>query len=101
MAYPSIYRAKAIQFDGTTLSAYVPQVFGDVTIEITEFIGDVGAGMGWVLFQAGNPEFPVWLGSTTTPSTGPATPAVNEVWVGPDEPTDPAIEIWYDTDEVP
>jgi hypothetical protein len=61
VAYPSIYRAKAIQFDGTTLIAYVPQVFGDVTIEITDIIGAVEPGMGWVFFQAGNPEFPVWM----------------------------------------
>jgi hypothetical protein len=61
VAYPSIYRAKAVQYDGTTLIAYVPQVFGDVTIEITDLIGEVEQGMGWVFFQAGNPEFPVWM----------------------------------------
>jgi hypothetical protein len=61
VSYPSLYRAKAVQFDGTTLIAYVPQVFGDVTIEITDLIGEVEPGMGWVMFQAGNPEFPVWM----------------------------------------
>jgi hypothetical protein len=61
VAYPSIYRAKAVQYDGTTLIAYVPQVFGDVTIEITDLIGEIEQGMGWVFFQAGNPEFPVWM----------------------------------------
>lgn len=72
MAYPSIYRAKAVQYDGTTLIAYVPQVFGDVTIEVTELIGDVEPGMGWVLFQAGNPEFPVWMsGVSVTNVFGP------------------------------
>lgn len=72
MPYPSLYRAKAVQYDGTTLTAYVPQVFGDVTIQITDLIGDVEPGMGWVLFQAGNPEFPVWMsGVSVTNVFGP------------------------------
>jgi hypothetical protein len=34
---------------------------------------------------------------------GPPGPPgeTNEVWIGPDEPTDPNIELWYDTDAEP
>ena len=59
--YPSVYRAKAVQATPTSLTAYVPQVFGDVPIEIYDFLGPAVPGMGWVFFQAGHPEHPVWM----------------------------------------
>lgn len=63
--YPSLYRAKATQValnNGQTIQAVVPQVFGDATVSISMFLGakPLSGGFGWVLFQGGNPEFPVW-----------------------------------------
>ena len=57
---PSIYRAKATQYNGGRLTALVPQVFGEATVEVTDFVGPPKLGMGWIFFQGGNPEFPVW-----------------------------------------
>ena len=67
--YPSLYRAKAVQYDGKTLSAFVPQIFGDQSISIAQVIGEP-TGMGWVLFEAGNPAFPVWLNDNSGGSGG-------------------------------
>ena len=64
--YPSIYKAKAVQATATTITAFIPQVFGDVPVVISDFLGPAAPGMGWVFFQAGNPEHPVW----TTRITG-------------------------------
>ena len=60
--FPSIYRAKATQSidNARVLKVLVPQVFGEVAIEVTHFLGQAKLGMGWVFFQGGNPEFPVW-----------------------------------------
>lgn len=87
--FPSIYRAKATQFDGTTVTAFVPQVFGDQPLTITDFVGTPAVGMGWVFFQAGNPEFPVWTsgmggGGTSGGEPGPPGPR------GPAGPPGPA-----------
>ena len=53
--------------------------------------------MGWVFFQGGNPEFPVW-----TSGIGGGGGSVSDVvWVAPSEPG-ASMELWYDTDdEVP
>ena len=66
MAYPGIYRAKAVAVSGTQLSAYIPQVFGDVLVTVENFVGDppTSSVMGWVSFQGGSPEFPVWYGGS-------------------------------------
>ena len=120
--YPIIYRAKAVQATATKLTAYVPQVFGDVSVEITDFLGPPVAGMGWVFFQAGNPEHPVW--TTRVASEGQADwseeiteleaadaaldtrldvieqgggDSSDEVWVGPNAPIG-GQELWYDPD---
>ena len=34
-------------------------------------------------------------------SSGGGGGSINEVWIGPTEPTDPNVELWYDTDAVP
>lgn len=63
-SYPGIYQAKAITLTGSVLTAYIPQVFGDVQVTIENFVGTAPTTdiMGWVAFQGGNPEFPVWIG---------------------------------------
>jgi len=39
----------------------------------------------------------IWSAS----SGGGGGGSINEVWIGPTEPTDPNVELWYDTDAVP
>lgn len=65
MPYPAIYRARAVRLEGLRLTTFVPQVFGEAPIKIDSFLGSppVGPGLGWVMFQGGNPEFPVWTGA--------------------------------------
>ncbi len=97
---PSLYRARAVRVTGRQLQAFVPQVFGDTPIDIDAFLGDLptASGMGWVFFQGGDPAFPVWASAAYTGGDGPG-PGVpsNEVFVGPDTPTDGQVELWYDT----
>jgi hypothetical protein len=61
--FPSIYRAKVVRIDPTSIQVFVPQVFGDTPITVINFLGSAPSqvGMGWVAFHAGNPDFPVWL----------------------------------------
>ena len=60
--FPAIYRAKATQLIGNSrLKVLIPQVYGDQDVDVTDFLGPPKVGMGWVFFQGGNPEFPVWM----------------------------------------
>jgi hypothetical protein len=94
-----------VSLNGTQLTAFIPQVFGDTSVTIEEYVGTLGpTGMGWVAFHGGNPEIPVWLGAgtatTTTTTTGAGTGTVTDVvWVGPGAPSADDTELWYDTDE--
>jgi hypothetical protein len=99
-SYASLYRAKAVAVRPGAIDAFVPQVFGEASITITESLGVMPAqpGMGWVFFQAGNCEFPVWAGVSPLVEL---PPSVNEVWIGTDAPVDATSELWYDTDAVP
>lgn len=113
MGFAALYRARATQVnqdpkpDGSagTIVAFIPTVFGEQPVQITESIGSMPTSpeMGWVFFQAGNPEFPVWVGKLASAGGGSSAPAPDEVWIGPDDPRpfNPAIEMWYDTDAVP
>lgn len=71
-AYNGLYRARATKLQGTTLTAYIPQVFGNTPILINDFVGDppTPPTMGWVLFHGGSAEIPVWMGTTTAASNG-------------------------------
>lgn len=97
--FPSIYRARATRWTGSSLLVLVPQIFGEAPVTVTDFVGVPATGMGWVLFQGGNPEFPVWLGLLTS-TIGTAPIGEDEVWVGPGTPPGPQ-ELWYDTDATP
>jgi hypothetical protein len=104
--FTGVFRGKAVQVNGLSITAFVPQVYGEQPIVVSDFIGDVPAdpGMGWVLFQAGNPEFPVWIGKLASAGDGGGTGGgTNEVWIGPNDPipANPTIELWYDEDETP
>ena len=72
--YPSLYRAKAVnvvrQNGSPVMTAYVPQVFGDTPIKITDFHGAPEPGMGWVFFQSGSPEYPVWSSAVAASTDG-------------------------------
>lgn len=47
-----------------------------------------------VTVDATNPAYPV------VSATGGGGTGADEVWIGPTAPTDPAIELWFDTDAV-
>ena len=99
--YPGIYRAKALRLDtGNQLAALIPQIFGEETVTITAFVGDPPAAseMGWVAFHGGMPSNPVWLGVGTGGGGGGGT-VTDVLHVGTAAPTDPAMELWWDTDE--
>lgn len=105
MSYPSLYRAKAVSIRSGAVDVFVPQVFGETTITITEALGTLptAPSMGWVFFQAGNPEFPVWssgLGTGAGNGDGQGAGVNDEVWVGPAEPPGEQ-ELWVDTDDEP
>jgi microcystin-dependent protein len=70
--YPSIYRAMSVRIDPASLQAFVPQVFGDTPVTIVNFLvaKPSATGMGWVSFQAGNPDFPVWMGISVSGGGG-------------------------------
>ena len=112
--YPSLYRAKAVNIRAGVVEAYVPQVFGETTVIVSDFLGDIpsASGMGWIFFQAGDPEFPVWSSGVSVINdsggggggdTGTGPPVVvtgsDEVFIGP-EPPSSTFELWYDTDAV-
>src|SRR4051812_39240021 len=62
--FPGLYRAKSVKLDGQKLTAQIPQVYGEATVIIGDFVGDMPTtvGMGWVSFRSGDAAFPVWHG---------------------------------------
>jgi hypothetical protein len=74
--YPSLYRAKAVSIRSGAVEVFVPQVFGETAITITDALGELPttSGMGWVFFQAGNPEFPVWASGLVAEAPSPIPP---------------------------
>jgi hypothetical protein len=108
--YASLYRAKAVSIRSGTVEAFVPQVFGETTVTITDFLGTAPSAptMGWVFFQAGNPEFPVWSSGLGVGSAGGGNgngdtgdhSIYDEVWIGPTAPP-AAQEMWFDSNEPP
>lgn len=108
MALPGLYRAKVATVNGSTITAFIPQVFGDTAVTVRDFSGSMPstAAMGWVGFQGGMAEFPVWISAVVTaaaaatpPDTGGGGTVTDTLWVGTSAPTDSSIELWYDTDE--
>lgn len=100
MAYSGIYQARSTKLNaGATLDAFVPQVFGDVPVKVTRFLGDfpLGTGMGWIFFQGGDPAFPVWCSGLGGVGGGGSV-MDDEVFVGPSDPGTTQYELWYDTD---
>jgi hypothetical protein len=83
--FSGIYRSKAVKIEGQTLTAQIPQVYGEAAVVITEFIGSVPTtpGMGYVSFRSGDAAFPVWHGGGGTGDGEPGPPGPPG---GPGEP---------------
>ena len=103
MTYPSLYRAQAVSTRTGAIDAFVPQVFGETSITITDAVGSLPTtpGMGWVFFQAGNPEFPVWSGGGVSGGSsggggGGGGTGADEVWIGDNTPSAAELELWFD-----
>jgi hypothetical protein len=98
----------------TTGDLFAVYISGDVTTRIEyKLTGPVVNNTTWLTvpvslganhgFASGTPgnNTPVKVTVQTTGSAPPPTITVpDEVWIGPTEPTDPNVELWYDTDEV-
>ena len=72
--YPSLYRAKVAALNGgSSIKAFVPQVYGDTPIDISQFLGITPRSyeFGWVFFQSGNPSYPVWASGASDIIIGP------------------------------
>lgn len=103
-SFPAIYRARAVQINGLLIDVFVPQVFGETSITIDTYLGGPPSepGLGWVVFQGGNPEFPVWAGNLASGGPGGGGGGgTDEVWIGDLEPSSATIELWLDTDAEP
>lgn len=102
--FPGVYQAKAVKINDNGVEVMVPQVFGETPVTVRRFIigPPTNVGLGWVMFMGGEPEHPVWAsGVTMSIQSGdtPVLPSVNEVWVGPNTPSDPDTELWVDSDD--
>lgn len=91
-----VYEGRIISLGDGNATAFVPQVFGDTQVTISDFLAQPMVGMGWVSFQAGDPEFPVWLsgrpssgddsggggsdGFSFTQDTAPTATALGQTW---------------------
>jgi hypothetical protein len=74
--FPAVYRGQAIAVNGSTIKAYVPQVFGDTPITVRAFLGAMPTTRtdGWIFFQGGNPSYPVWAGGDSAGGGGEQGP---------------------------
>jgi hypothetical protein len=69
MSLPGVYRAKVVSpFNAGQCVVQIPQVFGKAQVTVTSFSGatlPLNLEWGWVAFEGGVAEFPVWMGSDT------------------------------------
>ena len=87
--YPGIYRARCISKAASSITAYVPQVFGTVSITVINVAGsfpDAGE-FGYISFEGGDPAFPVWIGTVTNITLDPDEPLHKEMVQATHEPT--------------
>ena len=70
-----VYEGRIVTVGDGNATAFIPQVFGDTTITISNFLVDPLPGKGWVAFQSGDSEHPVWL-SGSSGGTGAS------IWTG-------------------
>jgi hypothetical protein len=79
-SYPGIYRARCIGVTGEDVKAYVPQVFGNVPIIVSNKTGEAPApnSNGWVIFESAQASLPVWVTSAT--GVAPPVPQDDLFW---------------------
>jgi microcystin-dependent protein len=65
--YSGIYKARCVNVTGSEITAYVPQMFGDVKVTMQAAIGGYpsAGSFGYVVFEGGDPAFPIWAGSSS------------------------------------
>jgi hypothetical protein len=93
-----MYKAVCLDVDteAQVLRCQVPQIFNDETVTCLDLVGGVTpkpGAMGWVGFEAGYPDHPVWMGTDTfgtgeTP-VGGIYVTRDYRWVNQVTPTDP------------
>lgn len=73
-----LYQAKTVRpFAAGACWVVIPQLFGDVQVEVRRFAAPdmpVLNQMGWVAFEGGAEENPVWLSVATSPVPIPVEP---------------------------
>lgn len=86
------YRAVclAVDLDAKQVRCHVPQVFAEETVTCLDWLSVPKAGdAGWVMFESGFPDRPVWLGNGEGGGD-------DEVFVGSTPPSSFDFELWYD-----
>lgn len=70
MSAVGIYQARVISpFANGSCVVVIPQLFGDVQVPITRFMGStlpLSPTMGWVMFEGGDENRPVWMNTDTS-----------------------------------
>lgn len=66
MAFEGTYRAKCVRVDGDVITLYIPQVFATTQVTTSSRTGAKPApgDTGWVMFEGGQAQYPVWVSST-------------------------------------
>ena len=67
---PGVYEGRIVSLGDGNVTAFVPQVFGDTTIVVSNFLSAPAVGRGWITFQSGDPEHPVWLSGVVSSDGG-------------------------------
>jgi lysophospholipase L1-like esterase len=84
-----VYRAVCLSIDvnANVVSCQVPQVFAEETVTCLDVTGGLpeAGSIGWVAFESGFPDRPVWLAA-----------GGDAIHVGPEAPGG-SVELWYDT----
>lgn len=73
MSYAGVYRAKCVAVSGNEITAYIPQVYATKSVTFTSRTGvpPSPGDTGWVMFEGGRADYPVWVsltGSSGTPT---------------------------------
>lgn len=70
MTASGIYRAKVVApFTNGSCDVVIPQLFGEVVVNVSRFVGStlpLGPDMGWVMFEGGDENNPVWMDTDTS-----------------------------------
>lgn len=92
VTYGGTYRAVCLEMLADRARVQVPQVFADTVVTVFEFAGSRphSGDEGWVFFESGLAEHPVWAGSESEViGEGPQGPPGEQGPTGPSGPTGP------------